>query len=524
MKLRETLKSVLTEAIKKDILIQKLGVNEYNAEALSKIAGSLSIFFANKILEKFEYAYYDGYVSKSKADVAKMDIKERMALVNGSNAFVRQGGKLTSIMDWVTVGLNGNIKPYRELTFDELYSESERWHESLGVGDSKIDYKETNHIILDFRKNGEGYYWVFLGKRNCPEEAERMGHCANSNGFLYSLRSFKKIPNNHTLNKSHLTASIDGSGSLLQLKGTKNSKPTNEYHGLILPLFYVKLSNEYLINHIGAEYNSTNDFKISDLTDDEVKKLYSDRPDLFSGRKEKRLLYSIKIIEKPKNDSHFKLSISPNNIDDYVDGGWVVRSGTRKDGSKYSYDIFETILSGDTWDIWENYDVDWKYGIKDYINKENEEKIVNILKTKINNNGEDFDESMDIEEMIEKYDDDYEIKNSLSYSINEAESLDYQKYLYETLKGALGYYGEIISMDDSGVEINVDLDNFIDGFDEDYIDDVYENCDDNIKCVFEELLSDGEINKPKFDIDDRWYPSVDDDLFNEILGSKLSEI
>ena len=45
-----------------------------------------------------------------------------------------------------------------------------------------------------------------------------------------------------------------------------------------------------MINHIGYEYDSTRDFKISDLTEGEVKKLYSDRPELFTGRQEKKLL------------------------------------------------------------------------------------------------------------------------------------------------------------------------------------------------------------------------------------------
>ena len=149
MKFRGILESILTEASKKDILINKLGVNEYNAEALAEVAGPLSVFFAYKILEKYEEDA--GY------EVSK-DIKERMGLVNGSNSFVRERNKLRGIMDWVRVGLAGNIKPYQQLSFDELYDESERWHESLGVGDSKIDYVEENEIILDFRKDDEGYY------------------------------------------------------------------------------------------------------------------------------------------------------------------------------------------------------------------------------------------------------------------------------------------------------------------------------------------------------------------------------
>ena len=52
MKFKNIVENLLIEASKTDTLVKKLGVNEYNAEALAKIAGPLSIFFAYKILEK----------------------------------------------------------------------------------------------------------------------------------------------------------------------------------------------------------------------------------------------------------------------------------------------------------------------------------------------------------------------------------------------------------------------------------------------------------------------------------------
>jgi len=58
MKFKNIVENILIEASKTDTLIKKLGVNEYNAEALAKITGPLSIFFAYKILEKYEADYY----------------------------------------------------------------------------------------------------------------------------------------------------------------------------------------------------------------------------------------------------------------------------------------------------------------------------------------------------------------------------------------------------------------------------------------------------------------------------------
>jgi hypothetical protein len=50
-----------------------------------------------------------------------------------------------------------------------------------------------------------------------------------------------------------------------------------------------------------------------------------------------------------------------------------------------------------------------------------------------------------------------------------------------------------------------------------------ENCNYGSKCVFKELVMGGDIDKPDFSIDDRWYPDVDRKLFNERLNDNLGE-
>lgn len=512
MNFKEIVETLLTEASKKDILINKLGVNDYNANALADVAGPLSIFFAYKILEKYEAEYYDT-AERAREIIKRNDIsiQNRMGLVNGSNSFVNQRSKLRGIMDWVRVALAGNIKPYEQLTFDELYSESERWHESLNVGDSKIDYKEGNVIILDYRKDGEGYYWVDLGVGNCPDEAERMGHCGRTRGNLYSLRSFRKIENNHTLNKSHLTASIN-QGDLLQLKGQKNSKPASEYHSLILPLFYFKNDDDYLINKIGYEYDSSSDFKIADLTPEEVTKLYNDRPELFTGRQEIKALKNLGLIEPTKMDYKFMLDIPLKKADDYIRG--------ELNG------IVQDILAGDTWQYWDNYAyADWESSINYHIDEDNTQKIINMLR-----NSEGFDESLSLRDMINEYDDMDEIKSAIKSATNDAEASDYEAHLYNELKDVYGEFGNVISMNDEGVVIEINLESLIteNRIDDEVIDEMSERCENNDisdpECIFEELLSEGYIEKPKFNVDERWYPSIDNNYFNELLDERLNEI
>jgi hypothetical protein len=513
MKFRNLIGNILTEASKKDVLIKKLGIKETEANVLSTITGPLAVFFAYKILEKYELEYYfDLTPKRMKVVVDQKSTQERFGLFNGSNSASNQRDKLRSIMDWVRVALNGNINAYKELSFDDLYDESERWHESLGVGESKIDYKEDNDIILDFRKDDEGYYWVDLGGTNCPDEAERMGHCASSRGNLYSLRSFKKIENKHTLNRSHLTASINGDGDLLQLKGQKNSKPTSEYHSLILPLFYVKIDNEYLISSFGYEYNSSNDFKLSDLSEDEVKKIYSDRPELFSGRQEIKLLKTLGLIEPTRFDYKFVLNISPNNAEKYIRGEMT--------------NIIDDILTGDTWKFWDNYEyADWRLSIQYHIDDVNTKKIIEMLR---NTNG--FDESLSLTDLIEECDETDEIKHALRLATNDAESDDYSNYLYKQLNDAFSHYGKVQSMNDEGVNILIDLEQLITDskIDDETVDEISERCENekgfDPECLFEELLGDGYIEKPRFDADDRWYPSVDNGYFNEILSDRLNEI
>jgi len=62
-----------------------------------------------------------------------------------------------------------------------------------------------------------------------------------------------------------------------------------------------------------------------------------------------------------------------------------------------------------------------------------------------------------------------------------------------------------------------------DNLSEDYYDDYMERCDDDIKCAFEEMIGGGDIDKPKYDPDDRWYPDINRADFNEDLSWRLSE-
>lgn len=142
----------LTEANKVDILVNKIGFNEYDAEQLEKKCGGLSIWMGKKI---FDYLV-SRQMSQEGAEKAK-SIEDTKKYLKSGNAVAIFKDQLSSIMDWFRVGLNGNIKEHENESFISLYQLSKEWHDSLGVGDGDINYNEENEVIRDYREDGIGF-------------------------------------------------------------------------------------------------------------------------------------------------------------------------------------------------------------------------------------------------------------------------------------------------------------------------------------------------------------------------------
>jgi hypothetical protein len=217
-----------------DNLVKITKLTQSDAEMLYATAGKLSMWIAKKIKDK--------------------RIKSKIE-------------KITGIIDWIRVGLNGNIQTIRNVDFDTLVEMQETWHKSLKSKEYDFDYDEKNKVILDFRDNdGIGYYWVRLNQNPCTEEAERMGHCGRSGkGDIYSLRVNELKTSGKVVNKSVATAAIK-SGVVYQLKGRFNKKVESIYHKYIVKLLELKNQDgEYFIKSFGSEYQSGEDFRLTDL-------------------------------------------------------------------------------------------------------------------------------------------------------------------------------------------------------------------------------------------------------------------
>lgn len=527
---------LLLEASKLKILTDKEGLDQDQAELLDELCGGLAVWMLGRIKKYLKDINFRNSGEGEEINKAIIDEINNRSYVN------RYRQSIVGIMDWVRVGLNGNVKPFKNLELDELVKKSKEWHDSLGVGSGDINYVEKNDIIKDFRdENGNGFYWADLNTMDSEEERERMGHCGRSKyGYIYSLRESRPINDKFKINKSHLTAAIGTDGILYQLKGPKNYKPKEEYHNLILPLFYV-LGGEgeeadYLIRGFGSEYAADQDFKLSDLPDEVIRDLYQNRPELFEGRAMMRKLVDMGIINAPNVNYNITLNIDPDDVGRYVDGDYVYRRYTKKvttpAGQTYDKKVevtmFELILAGDTYDIYYNDYTDWRDCLNWYVDDKNAQEIREILRKVAERDddefiAEDFDE-MDIEDVIEKYDDNHSVRNALGNAQSNAEADDYSNYLYDLLKDALQEYGTIEKMNDEGVILHIDTQRYFDNVDSDYLDEYFERCDDDIECTFKELLYEGEIEKPKWDPDDRWYPSVDNNNYNEMLSDYLYDV
>jgi len=532
---------LLVEASKLKILTDKEGLDEDQAKILDELCGGLSVWMLGRI---------KNYLMVVSTSISKFNDERQGAGLNKfiideiyKNSYVNRWHQdIIGIMDWIRVGLDGNVNPFKNLQLDELVRKSKEWHDSLGLGDGDINYVEKNEIIKDFRdENGNGFYWADLNTKDSKEESERMGHCGRSSyGYIYSLRETKPINNKFKINRSHLTTAIGNDGIMYQLKGPKNSKPKEEYHNYILPLFYVLggegEEDDYLVKGFGTEYASQQDFKLSDLPDDVIRELYRNRPELFEGRAMMRKLVDMGIIEAPNVNYNITLNIDADDVGRYVDGDYVYRRYKKKvttpAGREYESTVevtmFELILAGDTYDLYYNDYTDWKDCLTYHVDDTHKQEIREILR-KVAERGddefiaEDFDQK-DLEDIIEEYDDYDSVKSALGNAQSNAESNDYSDYLYRLLTDALKEYGIIEKIDDTGVILHIDTKQYFDDANSDYLDEYFERCDDDIECTFKELVSEGEIEKPKWDPDERWYPSVDDGYYNEMLSDYLYDV
>jgi hypothetical protein len=242
-----------------------------------------------------------------------------------------------------------------------------------------------------------------------------------------------------------------------------------------------------------------------------------------------RLLGKMGIVEYKPLPTTFTLEIRPDDFHSYIDGG-TYNTYTNRAGVKKRVSIFVEIMEGDAFSLWnqDGYEDLGSY-FQYTIDKPTEEKLWAIVRDFAQRDGVELDDNLDLEDAIKEVDDNWEIRNAIGSAINDADADDYVNHLQKEIESALEFYGNVYEFNDTGAKIQVDLSNLI-NVEDDRIDEIFEDNLNklgggyNLEGVLDELLSEGELDKPTFDPDDRWYPSPDNDAVNENVSYRLDDI
>lgn len=123
------------------------------------------------------------------------------------------------------------------------------------------NYIEKNKIILDYRIDGIGFYWVDLEKLFCIESMVRMQDCGRVNYGHTTLELRQQFLNR---NESHMIVVYDTiTNNINQVKGKKSSKPNKKYWEWFYKLL---MDTNYKINKYSPTYKSQSDLKINELS------------------------------------------------------------------------------------------------------------------------------------------------------------------------------------------------------------------------------------------------------------------
>ena len=137
------------------------------------------------------------------------------------------------------------------------------------------NYVEKNKVILDYRINGIGFYWVDLEKLFCIESMIRMQDCGRVNYGHTTLELREQSLEN---NKSHMIVVYNTiTNDINQIKGKKSSKPNKKYWEYFYKLL---MDSDYKINEYTPTYKSESDLKIKELPHTLQSDIYLKHPKL----------------------------------------------------------------------------------------------------------------------------------------------------------------------------------------------------------------------------------------------------
>ncbi len=267
---------------KKKTIERAMGFSPAWAEEFYQLSEKHCIWVANSFLNDYVVTH-----KKSIEKKANKRFKEEKDLKRAAREILNTSGprnliwkedyeeKYKYIFDWLSSPRVASRVNVKILSFKDALEKSTIWHVSLETGVS-ANYNEEHEIILDYRKNGVGFYWANLNTSMSEEEKRRMGHCGNDSGkVLFSLRSIDEIQDG----RSHVTISYDPKTHRLgQMKGPQNRKPKQVFFKFIIDML---LNDKYPV--VGFDkniYAYDNNFKLEDLSKDELNHVLSNNREI----------------------------------------------------------------------------------------------------------------------------------------------------------------------------------------------------------------------------------------------------
>lgn len=553
----------------KDIITQKIGLDESNADYIISMSPKIAVWIADSIVKeetkdlKKSIQDAEQFISEK---TSERDIKQRVLQnINNRYNYIRlnYGNAIRLIVDWISHPLTPK-QNLRELSFAEAVDKANIFHEELKVLGGDVDFvePEENYILKKYPKDKDNieFYWVYIPSNFCNIESSRMGHCGRTGygNSLLSLRSIKPYGKGHTINDSHVTIAYNvNEGLFYQTKGKKNQKPNDKYKPYIFDLIremsigkgikYATFDMDF--NGFGSEYDSKEDYGFEDMTKEQVRELYELRPDIFNSADGLFTLLNSDAIsieeakeivkDNEKDFVGFKNQLALYNADIIdtkpsttiviVEKAKYVSDLLRVDrdlGKK----IIENILEGDTYDIYDNFYYYYKDGgyenIINDLDDENEQRFIDEI-VRLTGLEKYIVEENGVEYYLTGQDDEFDkdlfdnLIRVLCQAQNDADRDDYSDYLYKELKDSLEELGDVEYLNDEGIKITIDMNNF---FSDEEIAEKMEYYEfDDIYDLFYEAIRNDDIELPRFSISDYYHPSPSIKDFNSFVSDMSLE-
>lgn len=179
---------------------------------------------------------------------------------------------IVNYIDFVNAGVTDGLELLSIMDITNLY---EKWFNETLIKFNTKNYIETNKILIDYRINNIGFYWVDLEAYYSSDMMFRMNNCGRVNSYQTFLEL--REHDNSKYNHSRVFVVLNKDGYVNQIRGINNIKPNVIYKDYIYDLFlnYTELKGFKFL------FTKETDFTHMDLDKDQLLNLRNLKPDLF---------------------------------------------------------------------------------------------------------------------------------------------------------------------------------------------------------------------------------------------------